>query len=115
MKKALGEFEHVLLFALVGLGGEGHGVALRELVEKDTGRRRSPGAVHITLERLEARGFVISQLGDPTPVRGGRRKRFYRMTPEGAQALKASYEQLQCIAAGRIERLEELAQKAGGR
>lgn len=115
MKNALGEFEHVLLFALVGLGGEAHGVALRELVEKDTGRRRSPGAVHITLERLEARGFVTSRLGDPTPVRGGRRKRCYTLTPAGAQALKASYEQLQRIASGRLERLEELVQKAGDR
>ena len=114
-KTALGEFEHVLLFALVGLGGEGHGVDLRKLVEKDTGRRRSPGAVHITLERLEARGFVTSHLGEPSPVRGGRRKRFYTLTPAGAVALKASYEQLQRIAAGRLEQLDELAQKAGSR
>ena len=48
---ALGEFEHVLLFALVGLGGEAHGLAIRELVERETGRRRSSGAVHITFER----------------------------------------------------------------
>jgi DNA-binding PadR family transcriptional regulator len=115
MKNALGEFEHVLLFALVGLGGEAHGVALRQLVEKDTGRRRSPGAIHITLERLEARGFVKSRLGDPTPIRGGRRKRLYKLTPAGALALKASHEQLQSIAAGRVERLEEFLQKAGSR
>ncbi len=113
-KAALGEFEHILLFALVGLGGEAHGVDLRKLVEEDTGRRRSPGAVHITLERLEARGFVTSRLGDPSPVRGGRRKRFYRLTPAGAVALKVSYEQLQRVAAGRLEQLDELAQKAGG-
>jgi len=115
MKNALGEFEHILLFALVGLGGESHGVALRQLVEKDTGRRRSPGAIHITLERLEARGFVTSRLGDPTPIRGGRRKRLYTLTPAGALALKASHEQLQSIAAGRLERLEEFLQKAGSR
>jgi DNA-binding PadR family transcriptional regulator len=115
MKNALGEFEHVLLFALVGLGGEAHGVALRQLVEKDTGRRRSPGAIHITLERLEARGFVTSRLGEPTPIRGGRRKRLYTLTPAGALALKASHEQLQSIAAGRVERLEEFLQKAGSR
>ncbi len=84
-------------------------------MEEDTGRRRSPGAIHITLERLESRGFVTSRLGDPTPVRGGRRKRLYTLAPAGALALKASYEQLQRIAAGRLERLEELAQKTGGR
>ena len=66
-------------------------------------------------ERLEARGFVTSRLGDPTPIRGGRRKRLYTLTPAGALALKASHEQLQSIAAGRVERLEEFLQKAGSR
>ena len=115
MTNTLGEFEQLLLFALVGLGGEAHGVTLRELVEKDTGRRRSPGAIHITLERLAARGFVTSRLGDPTPVRGGRRKRFYTLTPAGALALKESYGRLQRVATGRLERLEELVQKGGSR
>lgn len=115
MSGALGEFEHVLLFALVGLGGEAHGLAIRELVERETGRRRSPGAVHITFERLEGRGFVESRLGEPTPVRGGRRKRFYTLTPAGAQALKASHELLRRMAAGRVRRLDRLVQKAGDR
>jgi len=114
MKSALGEFEQILLFALVGLGNEAHGGAVRELVENETGRRRSPGAIHITLERLERRGFVTSRLGEPSPVRGGRRRRIYTLTPLGALALKASYEQLQRIASGRLQHLDELAQKAGG-
>ncbi len=113
MSSTLGEFEHVLLFALVGLDGEAHGLAIRELVERETGRRRSPGAIHVTLERLETRGFVESRLGEPTPVRGGRRKRFYTLTPAGAVALKASHELLRRMAAGRLRRLDRLVQKAG--
>ena len=109
MGRALGEFEQVLLFALVALGDEAHGNAVRAFVEEETGRARSPGSIHLTLERLERRGFVTSRLGDPTPVRGGRRKRFYALTPAGARALKASYELLATMARGRLGRLDELA------
>ncbi len=111
MATALGEFEQVLLFALVALGEDAHGIAIRELVERETGRGRSPGAVHIALERLERRGFVSSRLGDPTPVRGGRRKRLYALTPAGARALKSSYDQIQRLATGRVQRLNELAER----
>ncbi len=109
MGRALGEFEQVLLFALVALDDEAHGNAVREFVEQETGRARSPGSIHLTLERLERRGCVSSRLGDPTPIRGGRRKRFYSLTPAGARALKTSYELLATMARGRLGRLDELA------
>ncbi len=110
MTTALGAFEQLLLFTLVELGDDAHGVTIRELAEKETGRARSVGSIHTAMERLERRGFVVSRLGDPTPVRGGRRKRFYEITRAGARALRSSYDELQRIAAGRLGRLSRLAE-----
>ena len=108
-RRGLGEAEQLLLFALVSLQERAHGVEVRELIEKQTGKSFSPGAIHTGYERLQRRGFVESQLGDPTPIRGGRRKRFYRITKAGAEALRDSYRRLTRIAAGRIPDLERLA------
>ena len=79
MSAHLGEFEQLLLFALVRLGDDAYGVAIRQEVERRTGRMISAGAVYTALDRLEGRGFVSSRVGDPTPQRGGRRKRHYRL------------------------------------
>ena len=108
-RKALGEVEQLLLFALVTLRDRAHGIAVRELIENETGKSLSPGAIHTGYERLQRRGFVESRLGDPTPVRGGRRKRFYRITEAGAKALHETYVCLTRMAAGRIPELERLA------
>lgn len=108
-RRGLGETEQLLLFALVALGQRAYGVEVRELIERQTGKRLSPGAIHTGYERLQRRGFVESRLGDPTPVRGGRRKRFYRITRAGAEALRDSYQRLTRMAAGRIPELERLA------
>ena len=69
MSKHLGEFEQLLMFALVELEGDAHGVTIRRAIEDRTGRQVSPGAVYTALERLESRGFVSSRAGDTTPER----------------------------------------------
>ncbi len=87
----LGEFEQLILLAVLRLEDDAYGAAIgRELAEK-AGRDASPGAIFTTLERLEARGLVRSRYGEPTPERGGRRKRFYRLRSAGQRALERSY------------------------
>jgi PadR family transcriptional regulator len=100
MAKSLGEFEQLMLLALVRLGDEAYGVRMRQEIEERTGRAISAGAVYTALERLEARGFVASALGEPTPERGGRRKRYYQLLPAGAEALGRSYAALSKMAHG---------------
>ena len=84
----LGAFEHLLLLALVRLGDDTYGVPIRDELEARTGRLVSPGAIYTALDRLEQRGLVRSQLGEPTPARGGKRKRCYRLTTKGSAALR---------------------------
>jgi PadR family transcriptional regulator PadR len=84
----LGAFEHLLLLALVRLGDDTYGVPIRDELEARTGRVVSPGAIYTALDRLEQRGLVRSQLGEPTPARGGKRKRCYRLTAKGSAALR---------------------------
>ncbi len=108
-KRALGEVEQLLLVALVALRDKAHGVEVRELIEKQGDKSLSPGAIHTGFERLQRRGYVESQLGDPTPVRGGRRKRHYRITAAGARALRDTYQRLTRMATGRLPELERLA------
>ena len=105
----LGEFEQVILFALVRLEGEAHGAAIAVEIEERTGRSVSPGALYTVLDRLEAKGFVESWIGDSTPERGGRRRKVYRMMPEGARALREWYRGIREIASGSLSRLDELA------
>jgi DNA-binding PadR family transcriptional regulator len=83
----LGEFEHLLLLALSQLGADASGVDVRELIERRTGRTISPGAIYTAMQRLERRGFVGAVLGDPTPQRGGKRRRLYRLRAAGTRAL----------------------------
>ncbi|MDP2470607.1 MAG: helix-turn-helix transcriptional regulator [Candidatus Palauibacterales bacterium] len=109
MGEHLGEFEQMLLFAVLRLGDDAYGVTIRREIERRTGRRPSPGAIYTTLERLEQRGMVGSRVGGATPVRGGRRKRFYHLEPAGARALAMAYERLQRMAAGVLPRLQDLS------
>lgn len=91
MGDVLGEFEQLVLLAVLRLEDEAYGAGIsRELREK-AGRDASPGAIFTTLERLEARGLVRSRYGEPTPERGGRRKRYYRLRSAGQRALARSY------------------------
>jgi DNA-binding PadR family transcriptional regulator len=96
----LGEFEHIVMLALLRLSEKAYGVSVRQEIEKRIGREVSIGAIYATLDRLEAKGFVISHLGDPTPERGGRSKRFFQVTAKGARAVRRSLGALQKMAAG---------------
>jgi DNA-binding PadR family transcriptional regulator len=96
----LGEFEQVLLYSLVRLGDDTSGVAIAGLIEERTGRVISPGAIYTGLMRLERRRFVRSQLGEPTPQRGGKRRRLYRATPLGLRVLADMHTALSEMARG---------------
>ena len=87
---ALGEFEQVVLLAILRLGDNAYAVSVREEILQRTGRDVSRGSVYITLDRLETKGFLRSRLADPTPERGGRAKRFYELRPRAVDALKES-------------------------
>ena len=87
---ALGEFEQVVLLAILRLGDTAYAVSIRDEILQCTGRDVSRGSVYITLDRLETKGFLRSRLADPTPERGGRAKRFYELRPRAVDALKES-------------------------
>ena len=86
----LGEFELVVLIAVVRLGSEAYGMTVYEEIGATTGREMSVPAVYVTLTRLEQKGYVSSRKGDPNVERGGRPKKFYRLEPAGVGALKQS-------------------------
>lgn len=88
--QGLGEFEQLVLLALMRLEPEAYGVAIRDEIESRTGRSVALGAVYTTLLRLEDKRLVATRLGDPTPHRGGRRKKYYRPLAAGRRELAAS-------------------------
>jgi len=88
----LGEFEEVILVLTGILGKDAYALKVAESFETQTGRNVSIGAVHSTLERLEDKGFVSSEMGEATAVRGGRRKRIFTVTALGMRVLKESME-----------------------
>jgi DNA-binding PadR family transcriptional regulator len=86
----LGEFEHMVLLAIMRLGDDAYAVPVREEIVRCTGRDVSRGSIYITLDRLETKGYLRSRLADPTPERGGRAKRYYVLRPRAIDALKES-------------------------
>jgi DNA-binding PadR family transcriptional regulator len=96
----LGEFEYLLLTATVRLGEGAYGVAIRHEIETVTGRRCSLGALYTTLDRLEAKAFVETWMGDATPERGGRAKRMVRATKEGVAAATDFYTSIRRMSRG---------------
>ena len=88
----LGEFEMVVMLTLVHLGDAAYGMTIRREIEERTGRTVSIGAVYTTLRRLQRKGYVSSQLGAPSPSRGGRAKKFFTLEPDGLTALRRSRE-----------------------
>jgi PadR family transcriptional regulator PadR len=96
----LGEFEHIIVLALLRLEEKAYGVTVRQEIESRTRREVSVGAVYSTLDRLERKGYVKSYLGDPTPERGGRSKRFFRVTAKGVVAVNRTHRALQRMAEG---------------
>jgi len=96
----LGEFEQIVLIALLRLDNEAYGMSVRREIQERTGRSVSIGAVYATLERLEAKSYVSSFVGDATAERGGRAKRFFRIESDGKRALKDSQDTLRKMLAG---------------
>jgi PadR family transcriptional regulator, regulatory protein PadR len=90
----LGEFEQIVLLAVLRLGDNAYGVPIRSEIERRTGRSLTVGALYRTLDRLENKGFVNSWFSDPTPERGGRSKRYFSMRPLGLRTLRASRDAL---------------------
>lgn len=84
---SLGEFEQIVLLAILRLGDSAYGVSIRAEIETCARRRTTPGALYTTLERLERKGLVTACSGEPTPERGGRAKRFYRLTKAGQRRI----------------------------
>ena len=104
----LAEFELLVLLAVLHAGADAYPIAIRDAIEGRTGRSASRAAVFITLERLEEKGLLTSRYGDPTPVRGGRAKRFFTPTPSGIAAAKRSVAMVSSMTAG----LEAVLRKA---
>jgi DNA-binding PadR family transcriptional regulator len=96
----LGEFEHIILLALLRLQDRAYGVTVRQEIESCTGREVSIGAVYATLDRLEKKGCVKSRFGDPTPERGGRSKRFFHITAKGITAVNRTQRALRTMTEG---------------
>lgn len=108
MTPALGEFEQLVLIAIVRLEDDAYGATIRRDIEARTGRRLSISAVYTTLERLEQKGCVRSWIGEPTPQRGGRRRKHFDLSPLGARALKTAYRAYAGMIAGLEGRLKAL-------
>ncbi|HVW19993.1 MAG TPA: helix-turn-helix transcriptional regulator [Opitutaceae bacterium] len=96
----LGEFEQIVLLAILRLGENAYGVTIREEIQEKTGRDPSPGALYTTLARMEEKGLVRSRLGEPTADRGGRAKRFVKLTAKGTDALVAAQRAYQNLLRG---------------
>ena len=103
---SLGEFEQLVLLALVRLGEQGYGVSIHNEIVRRAGRDVTVAAVYKTLERLELRGFAVSTLGEPTAERGGRRKKYFRIQPAGRRALSHALASLQRMADGLSPEIE---------
>jgi PadR family transcriptional regulator, regulatory protein PadR len=83
----LGEFEQLVLLAIVHLGGDTYGIPIADEIRRRTGREVARAAVYVTLRRLEDKGLVSSRMGDPTPERGGKGRRHVQLTAAGSRAL----------------------------
>jgi len=90
----LGGFELMVILVLIRLGDNAYGVPICEELEKRTGREAAVGSVYAALERLEHKGFVTSELGEPTSERGGRAKKYFRLTARGLKEVRETQRSL---------------------
>ena len=104
-KSALGDFEQLVLLGVLRLGDEAYGAAIRQEIHARSGRDVSINAVYTTLDRLEAKGLLRSWIGAPTAQRGGRRRKFYELRPDGIAALRQAYRAFVSMVDGLEERL----------
>ena len=96
-REHLGEFEQIVLLAILRLSDEAYGVPIRREIEKRTRRRLTVGALYRTLDRLEEKSWITSWFSDPTPERGGRSRRYFKVQPLGMKALRESREALSAM------------------
>ena len=89
-KHHLAEFEEVVLLTVALLHGEAYGIAIVDEMEKRLNRKVSIGALQTVLRRLEKKGYLSSRLGDATSIRGGKRKRYFTITPLGKAILETT-------------------------
>jgi PadR family transcriptional regulator PadR len=97
MREHLGEFEQIVLLAILRLGDDAYGVPIRREIEERAVRSLTVGALYRTLDRLEDKGYITSWFSDPTPERGGRSKRYFRLKPSGVRALADTREALDAM------------------
>jgi PadR family transcriptional regulator, regulatory protein PadR len=90
----LGEFELFVLLALLRVGDNAYGVPIARVIEEGTRREVAIGSVYAALERLEEKGLVASHIGEPTPERGGRAKRYFRVTAAGLRQVRTTQKAL---------------------
>ena len=90
----LGEFELMVMLALMRLDDEAYGVPISHEIEQRSGREVALGSVYAALERLEEKGLVTSRLGDPTAERGGRAKRYFKVTAQGLHGVRETQKAL---------------------
>jgi DNA-binding PadR family transcriptional regulator len=102
----LGDFEQLVLFGVLRLEDAAYGAAIRQEIHARSGRDVSINAVYTTLDRLERKGLLRSWVGDPTPQRGGRRRKCYAMRPAGLAAARQAYRAFTSMAVGFEQRLE---------
>jgi PadR family transcriptional regulator PadR len=103
----VGEFEYAVLLAVLHLGEDAYAVPVREFIESRTRRPVARGALYTALERLEAKACLRSRMGDPTPERGGRARRYFALTPLGLRTLRATHTALTRLSEGLESVLEE--------
>jgi len=96
----LGEFEQVVLLAILRLSENAYAVTITDEIKHHTGRSPSPGALYTTLDRLEEKGFVRCKLGEPTSKRGGRAKRLFTVTRAGTIAIARAQQSYRSLAQG---------------
>jgi DNA-binding PadR family transcriptional regulator len=96
----LGELEQLVMLAVLRMGDDAYGVSVRREIETRAGRGLTLGTVHKTLTRLEDKELLESYTGEPSPVRGGRRKRLFGVTRSGRAALRESLEASRRMARG---------------
>lgn len=104
----LGEFEQLVLLAVLRLGDDAYGATIRRLIEDTAGRAVGIGAVYTTLERLQAKGLVSARIGEPTAERGGRRRKHYALERPGRAALARAYASWTGMTRGLKPKLEAL-------
>ena len=118
MPRTLGDFEALILLAIVRLGEGAYGASIHRAIEERTDRSIAIGAVYTGLARLHENGYVEATVGEPTSQRGGRRKKMYRLRPAGAKALAESVQAFRGMTRGiegELERLFALARGGGAR